>query len=314
MMKVIAIVGLIILGIILDAGGGPNHDPIGFRYWRNPGPFAQQSIDMGAGYIPGSWGQFLAFWNVFLQAAFSYLGTEIIAVTVGEAANPRVQVPSKSVMIACKEIRPLIDSSLLLSEAIKRVFFRILFFYVLGIWVISVLVPYDDPTLLGNIGGSTASASPFVIAINNAGIKGLPSVINAVILIAAWSAGNSDLYASSRTLYALALEGKMPRIFKRCTKAGLPVYALALTAVFGFLAYLNVRPGTTVTVFNWLYNISSITGLITWAVILGSYLKFYYGLKRQGLSRDELPYKAPFQPYASWFGFVFVIIVVLFNG
>lgn len=292
MMKVIAIVGLIILGIVLDAGGGPNHDPIGFRYWRNPGPFAQQSIDMGAGYIPGSWGQFLAFWNVFLQAAFSYLGTEIIAVTVGEAANPRVQVP----------------------KAIKRVFFRILFFYVLGIWVISVLVPYDDPTLLGNIGGSTASASPFVIAINNAGIKGLPSVINAVILIAAWSAGNSDLYASSRTLYALALEGKMPRIFKRCTKAGLPVYALALTALFGFLAYLNVRPGTTVTVFNWLYNISSITGLITWAVILGSYLKFYYGLKRQGLSRDELPYKAPFQPYASWFGFVFVIIVVLFNG
>ncbi len=99
MMKILAIVGLIILGIILDAGGGPNHDPIGFRYWRNPGPFASQTINHGADVIGGSWGQFLAFWNVFVQAAFSYLGTEIVAVTVGEAANPRVQVPSKSELV-----------------------------------------------------------------------------------------------------------------------------------------------------------------------------------------------------------------------
>jgi amino acid transporter len=155
----------------------------------------------------------LAFWNVFVQAAFSYLGTEIIAVTVGEAENPRRNVP----------------------KAIRRVFWRILLFYVLGIFIIGLLVPYNSDELLNN-SNSDASASPFVIAIKTAGIKGLPSVINAVILISAWSAGNSDLYASSRTLYALALEGKAPRFLRMCTKGGLPVWCVAVTGLFGLLA------------------------------------------------------------------------------
>ncbi|KAH6909114.1 amino acid permease/ SLC12A domain-containing protein [Coprinopsis sp. MPI-PUGE-AT-0042] len=291
-MKIMAIVALIILGIILDAGGGPNKDPIGFRYWRNPGPFNSQTINGGDDTIPGDWGKFLAFWNVFVQAAFSFLGTEIVAVTASEAKNPRRNVP----------------------KAIKQVFFRILAFYVLGIWVISVLVPYDDPTLLGNLGEDTASASPFVIAIDRAGIRGLGSVINAVILIAAWSAGNSDMYAASRTLHALALEGKAPAIVRKCTKNGLPYVALIITGLFGFLAYLNVKEGANVEVFNWLFNVSSITGLIAWSVILGAYLRFYYGMKKQGLDRNLLPYKAPFQPYLSWFGFIFVNLVILFNG
>lgn len=292
LIKIAAIVGLIILGIILDAGGGPNHDPIGFRYWRNPGPFNPITINGGADSINNSWGKFLSFWNVFVQAAYSYIGTEIVAVTFGEARNPRREVP----------------------KAIKRVFFRILFFYVLGIWVISVLVPYNSDQLLSASGSGTASASPFVIAIENAGINALPSIINAVLLIAAWSAGNSDLYAASRTLYALSLEGKAPRFIRKCTKSGVPIWATIITGLFGLLAFLNVRDGTTATVFNWLYNISSITGLIAWSVILLSYIRFYYGLKRAGIDRNTLPYKAPLQPYASIFGFIFVNLVLLFAG
>lgn len=70
-MKILAIVGLIFLGIILMAGGGPNHDVIGFRYWSNPGPFNQLTLDGGDGYVPGSWGQFLAWFACLVQAAFS---------------------------------------------------------------------------------------------------------------------------------------------------------------------------------------------------------------------------------------------------
>lgn len=70
-MKIIAIVGLILLGVILMAGGGPNHDVIGFRYWISPGAFNQLAIDDGEGYVPGSWGRFLAFFAVLVQAAFS---------------------------------------------------------------------------------------------------------------------------------------------------------------------------------------------------------------------------------------------------
>ena len=68
--------GLLILGIILDLGGGPDHDRLGFRYWKNPGPFVQFDG------ISGSTGRFLGFWTVLTQAAFSYLGTEIVAVSL----------------------------------------------------------------------------------------------------------------------------------------------------------------------------------------------------------------------------------------
>jgi amino acid transporter len=168
------------------------------------------------------------------------LGTEIIATTIGEAQNPRKAVP----------------------KAIKRVFFRLMVFYVLGIFIIGVLVAYDDPGLLDTSG--TAAASPFVIAIRNAGIPALPSIVNAVVLIAAWSAGNADLYAASRTFYALALEGQVPKVFRRCTKRGLPIWCVVITALFGFLAYLNVGNATAGEVFTWLYNISTIAGILTW--------------------------------------------------
>ena len=73
--KVLTITGLIILGIILDLGGGPNHDRIGFRYWKNPGPFVQYKG------ISGPTGRFLGWWAVLDNAAFSFIGTEIVAVS-----------------------------------------------------------------------------------------------------------------------------------------------------------------------------------------------------------------------------------------
>jgi amino acid transporter len=59
--------------------------------WVNPGPFAQFST--GGVTVDGRWGQFVAFWSAFVTAAFSFLGTEIVALTAGEAENPRKNVP-----------------------------------------------------------------------------------------------------------------------------------------------------------------------------------------------------------------------------
>jgi len=138
--KVITITGLIILGIVLDLGGGPNHDRIGFRYWKNPGPFVQYKG------ISGTTGRFLGWWSVLLNAAYSFLGTEIVAIAAAETKNPRRNLP----------------------KAIRRVYIRVLLFYILGTFVIGLLVPSNNSQL---VLASGTAASPFVIAIQNAGIN-----------------------------------------------------------------------------------------------------------------------------------------------
>ena len=163
-------------------------------------------------------------------------------------------------------------------KAIKSVFFRIVFFYVVGSFILGLLVSPDNEQLLN---GSGTSASPWVIAIEAAGIRGLPSVVNAAVLLSAFSAGESDLYASSRTLYGMAMDGKAPAIFKKCTKAGIPIWATLATWCIGLLGYLNLSNSAS-TVFTWLSSLSAITGLIAWACIMLSYIRFYHGMKAQG--------------------------------
>jgi amino acid permease len=92
-------------------------------------------------------------------------------------------------------------------------------FYMVSLTVVGCLVPYTDPDLLNGTGSSDANASPFVIAVRNAGIGGIPSVMNVVIMIAVLSVGNSSIYGSSRTLAALADRGQAPKILAILTVA-----------------------------------------------------------------------------------------------
>lgn len=126
-------------------------------------------------------------------------------------------------------------------KAINSVWIRILLFYILGTLAISVLVPSNHPDLKL---GSTAAKSPFVIAIKAAGIKGLPSVINAVLVTSATSAASSDIFTASRGLYSLALHDQAPRFFARTTKSGLPYVAVAFASAFGLLSYMGINSGS----------------------------------------------------------------------
>ncbi|KAL9716066.1 hypothetical protein Ac2012v2_000510 [Leucoagaricus gongylophorus] len=281
--KIICIVGLIILGIVLDLGGGPNHDRIGFRYWKNPGPFKQFAD------IPGSKGRFFAWWAVMTQAAFSFIGTEIVAIAAGEAKNPRRNIP----------------------RAIRRVYIRIILFYIGGVIVIGWLVPSNSEGL--NLADGTAASSPFVIAIENAGIKVLPHIINACLLTAAWSAASSDLYTSSRAIYGLAISRNAPKIFLRTTKTGLPWVAISLGFLFSLLSYMSVSGGAG-RVFGWFAAMTSVAGLITWFGISVTYIRFYAGLKAQGIDRAKLPFKSSLQPYAAWYAAGMITIVCTTSG
>lgn len=171
-------------------------------------------------------------------------------------------------------------------------------------------MPFNNERLLSP--ESNASASPFVIAIQNAGIGGLNHVINAAILTSAWSAGNAFLYSGSRILYGLALSGQAPRFFGRTTKRGIPWAAVLVTWLPGCLAYLTVSD-TSAVVFDWFVNISTISGYVAWIVCLITYLRFRKALSHQGLLHT-LPYKTPFQPAATWIVLVVLTILTITNG
>lgn len=170
-----------------------------------------------------------------------------------------------------------------------------------------MLVPSNDPRLGEN---DTASGSPFVIAIVNAGIGGLPHVINAALLTSAWSAASSDLYTSSRALYGLALSRNAPSIFRWTTRKGLPLPAIITGCAFALLAYMGSTSGSS-KVFGWFVNMTSVSGLMTWFGICVTYLRFRKGFVAQGFDKSILPYRSPLQPYAAWYGAISCPIVCL---
>lgn len=239
--------------------------------------------------IGGSKGQFLGFWTVLTQAAFSFIGTEIVAIAAGEAKNPRRNLP----------------------KAIKRVYIRILLFYIGGTTIIGLLVPSNDPDL--NLKSGDAASSPFVIAIRRAGIHGLPSVINAALLTSAWSAASSDLYTSSRALYGLAVSGNAPKIFRRTSRKGLPYPAVIFCSMFALLSYMGIHAGSG-KVFQWFSNMTSIAGLMTWFGISITYIRFHKGFKAQGFDRAKLPYASKLQPYAAYYAATSCLIICFFSG
>ncbi|OTA07346.1 Amino acid permease [Trichoderma parareesei] len=281
-LKIMLILGLIIGGLVIDLGGGPNHDRLGFRYWRHPGAF-NNYIETGAA------GRFLAFWKVMLTAAFSYGNIQVVAISGTETRSPRKAIPA----------------------ATKKTFYRVLLFYVLSIFIVGLIVPYDDPSL--SISTGTAQQSPFVIAFQRSGVKVIPSIINAVVCTSAISSGSACIFIASRTLYGLSCDGHAPRIFQQCNRFGTPYYAIGLTCLLLPLVYLNVANNTSV-VFGWFVNITTISGLIGWVVIEATYLRFYTGLRKQGFSRDLLPYKSPLQPYVSWATLFVVSLIIVFSG
>ncbi|KAJ5634706.1 hypothetical protein N7528_002548 [Penicillium herquei] len=281
--KVITIIGLIIVGIVISAGGGPDHEAIGFKFWRETGGFVQYDG------IAGAKGRFLGFFSVLINAAFAFIGSEITAIAAAETADPQRNVP----------------------RAIKSVWIRLILFYICSAFMIGILVSPSDPSL--NL-ASTAAKSPFVIAIENAGISVLPSIINAALLTSAWSAGIADLFVSTRTLYGLATRGHAPKIFLKTRKDGFPWVCFVFSGAFALLSFMAAADGEAGTVFGYFSNMTSMCGMISWTGILWTSIQWQKGLKAQGIDRKTLPYRAPFQPYLSYYGMSVCILVIIFGG
>ena len=174
-----------------------------------------------------------------------------------------------------------------------------------------MIVPYNSPKLaFATKQSNSAAASPFVVAIQLAGIKGLPGFLNACILIFVFSACNSDLYIASRTLHGLALRGQAPKILAKTDKRGVPYFALGSSAIFCLLAYMNVSSSSK-EVFGYFVNLTTIFGLLTWISILVTHIYFRRACKAQGVTPKQLPYAAPLGIWGSYFSLFWCCLIAL---
>ncbi len=198
LIKVIAILVFIVIGVLVILGFNKQHHAIDFTNWH-------------LGHFHNG---FSGLFEVFLLSGFAFQGTELIGVAAGEAKDPQRSIP----------------------RAVKQIFWRILLFYILVMLIISLVIPYTDPRLLN--ANSTIALSPLTIIFSMTGFKYITDVMNFVMLIAFLSACNSDMYSSTRILWNLAVRGSAPKMFAKVNRAGVPIAALLVTAAFGLLAFL----------------------------------------------------------------------------
>lgn len=273
MIKVVAVIVFIITGVAMLAGIVRGGEGGGIGLWSvGEAPFV---------------GNFATLLGVAMIVAFSFQGTELIGIAAGESENPRVNVP----------------------KAAKQVFWRILLFYVLAILVISLLIPYTDPQLLRN-DVADISVSPFTLVFERAGLLSAAAVMNAVILTSVLSAGNSGMYAATRMLFNLAVEGKAPRLLARLTRNGVPLHALLATTALAALCFVS-SIFSPKEVYIWLLNMAGMTEFIAWLSISLSHYRFRKGYVMHGYDVNDLPYRAGLFPFGPIFAFVLCLIITL---
>ncbi|KAH9991307.1 amino acid permease-domain-containing protein [Russula vinacea] len=273
-LKLMLVIGLIIGGLVINLGGGPDHTRHGFEYWKHPGPLVS-SLE------PGALGRFLGLILGIIYAAFAMCGMEIITLAAAETRNPRKNM----------------------INAMRTVFFRIFICYVLTGLIVGMLIPSNDPELFKKTGN--AGQSPFVLVFNRAGVK---------------SPGPDERLLIGERHVVLGLE---IAVCTRCTRTGPEIYYDSLSQwlalrcyhdrrrllVFAFLN-ANISSGK---VFSWFVNLSAVGGLLNWLMIGITYLRFYYGLKAQGLERHG-GYRSVFQPYAGMYVVFWSAIFIIVSG
>ncbi|KAJ5119375.1 hypothetical protein N7448_010044 [Penicillium atrosanguineum] len=273
LIKVMALIVFFILAICISAGAiGPQ--TIGFKYWHDPGAFADGINGVA---------------KTFVVAGTLYAGTEMVGITAGESANPRTAVP----------------------RAIQQVFWRILIFYIGTIFFIGILMPYNDKSLLS--GSSKTASSPLTIALTEAGILPAAHLINALIVISVISAGNSSLYVASRVLLFMSRSGKAPKFIGRANKAGVPWVGLIFTNIFACIVFLG-QSSSAGAVYSALITLSGVATFLVWSVIGVCHIRFRRALVAQGQDPSKLPYKAAFYPWGTYLSLAANIFLVLFQG
>jgi len=264
LIKVVTICVMIVVGLIMMFTGlGNGGVPVGIH-----------NLYANGGFFPkGIWGPIQAL----VMVTFAFLGIELIGVTAGEAKNPDKVIPS----------------------AIKKVFWRIMIFYVGALFVIMSLYPWNE---IGTKG------SPFVMTFASLGIAAAAGIINFVVLTAASSSCNSGIFTTGRMLYSLALEGKAPKYFAEVSPRKVPSRAILFSAgcmLIGVVLNYTV-PGEA---FNYVTSIATFVGIFVWFIITWCQMNFRKTLTPEQVKNLKFPMFG--YPYANYLAIAFLAFVIL---
>ncbi|HYL65304.1 MAG TPA: amino acid permease [Candidatus Methylomirabilis sp.] len=260
LIKVVAIILFIVIGagLILGFGHGP---AIGLS-----------NLTTHGGFLPFGW---KGVWLALTLAITSYMGVEVIAVTAGEAQNPRESIP----------------------RAMRTIVFRLVVFYVFAIAIMLAMTPWDQT-------GSTLSASPFVRALSSVGIPYTAGLMNLVVITAALSSANTNLYLTTRMIFSLSRGQYAPAWLGRLSKSGVPRRALAASTA-GMVAAILLAIYAPSRAFLMLYGVAVAGMFFVWIVILVTHIAFRRAI---GPARAaELPMRVPFFPYSTVLGILTLV-------
>jgi AAT family amino acid transporter len=266
LIKVAAILAFIIAGLVLVAGIGP-WPAIGLRHL----------VDSPGGFLPNGW---RGVWLALTLVITSYMGIEGIAVTAGEAEHPETSIP----------------------RAMRMMVLRLIIFYVLAVSVMLMMSPWRQ---LADSGGSI-TGSPFVRAFTAIGIPSAAGAMNLVVISAAVSSANANLYMTARMLLSLAQSGYAPRSLGMVSRTGVPLRAVA-TASAGVGAAILLAIFAPANAFLALYGTAVAGMLFIWIVILVTYVRFRAALTSEQLMR--LPIRMPAHRAAAAFGIVSLVAI-----
>ncbi len=262
LIKVVAIIGFVILGILAIFGFLPGSQVSGVSHL-----FDTQ------GFLPNGMGAVLA---AILTTMFSFMGTEIVTIAAAESKNPGQQI----------------------SKATNSVIWRIGLFYLVSIFIVVALVPWNDPAL--------AAVGSYQTVLERMGIPNAKLIVDLVVLVAVTSCLNSALYTASRMMFSLGRRGDAPAVSKITNKSGTPYWAVLLSTGAAFLAvFANyVAPAA---VFEFLLASSRANALRVYLVIAVSQLRMRQKRTEAG---EKIAFKMWLFPGLTYAVIVFIVGVL----
>lgn len=270
--KIIAVVGFIILAIVIICGGAPQGGFIGASNWHSPGIFAHS---------------FKGFCFSFSTVAFIFARAELAGVNGAAAANPRKRLP----------------------KAIKQTFWRTVFIYIVPFLLYGFIVKWNDKRLLGAVSLKNSN-SPFVLAIANGGVKGLPSVFNAVCLISIFNLGIQSISMSATNLAQMGVLGYAPKYFAYADKAGRPLVGIIVQCVFGTLGFSRAHTVGGDAVVDYCLFSSGATSIFTWMAVNVALFRFRRAMSVQGRKVSDLGYASKFGIWGAIYGSVIGFLIL----